>query len=339
VSDVILSRALAPIEKASKSVRQIAGLLDDLERALIAQSEQLATRFGLVDIAGKEGKEGKQGGLRSRLLKATLAAATQYQVNVGGFSGSLDMARLAWTCSRAKLTKHENELEYLKGELKSLKEMTTTDQTWRDVTETWQATLALLKSVEVERGRAVAPPLLPPLVISLPSGVFIADTDFGCTLASCSRHVASLPLILRLRPSSISLLCLDQDGWYLGPACSGLFPVVHGAAICLPPPPGCSPAQSALCGLRCLAMAASDAVALFATRFDFSVDHRRRTGDMASGQGLLLCVLCRTLTLLILLSILLLLWFSSSRLLRHHPASSTRPFRIFVFEPMVFAAA
>jgi hypothetical protein len=68
------------------------------------------------------------------------------------------MARLAWTCSRAKLTKHENELEYLKGELdelKSLKETTTTDQTWRDVTETWQATLALLKSVEVERGRAV----------------------------------------------------------------------------------------------------------------------------------------------------------------------------------------
>ena len=37
----------------------------------------------------------------------------------------------------------------------SLKETTTTDQTWRDVTETWQATLALLKSVEVERGRAV----------------------------------------------------------------------------------------------------------------------------------------------------------------------------------------
>ena len=38
-------------------------------------------------------------------------------MSVGGSSGSLDMARLAWTCSRAKLTKHENELEYLKGEL------------------------------------------------------------------------------------------------------------------------------------------------------------------------------------------------------------------------------
>ena len=33
--------------------------------------------------------------------------------------------------------------------------MTTTEQTWRDVTETWQATLALLKSVEAERGVAV----------------------------------------------------------------------------------------------------------------------------------------------------------------------------------------
>ena len=76
-------------------------------------------------------------------------------MRVGGFNGSLDMARLAWTCSRARLTKHENELEYLKGELKTLKEMTTTDQTWRDSTETWQATLALLKSFDVERGCAV----------------------------------------------------------------------------------------------------------------------------------------------------------------------------------------
>ena len=129
----------------------MAGRLDDLEGALIAESKQLATKFGLVDMAGKEGK----GGLRSRLLKTTLTAATQYEVSVGGFSGSLDMARLAWTCSRAKLTKHENELEYLKKELEKLKDLTPTDQTWRDVTETWQATLALLKSVEVERGRAV----------------------------------------------------------------------------------------------------------------------------------------------------------------------------------------
>merc|ERR1719223_2060537 len=160
VSDIILSSALPAIEKASKSVRQIAGRLDELERALIAKSGQLATKFGLTkseQLATKFGltvKDGK-GGLRSRLLKSTLTAATQYEVSVSGFKGSIDMARLAWKCSRAKLTKHENELDYLKEELKKLKDMTTTDQTWRDVTETWQATLDLLKNVEVERGVAV----------------------------------------------------------------------------------------------------------------------------------------------------------------------------------------
>ena len=127
----------------------MAGRLDELEDALIAKSQQLATKFGLV--GGEEGK----GGLRSRLLKTTLKAATQYEVRVGGFNGSLDMVRLAWTCSRAKLTKHENELQYLKVKLQDIEKMTTTDQTWRNVSESWQATLALLKRVEVERGCAV----------------------------------------------------------------------------------------------------------------------------------------------------------------------------------------
>ena len=124
MSDVILSSALPPIEKASKSVRQIARSLDKLEEKLIGKSERLATKFGLV--AGKEGKEGK-GSLRTRLLKTTLTAATQYEVSVGGFNGSLDMVRLAWTCSRAKLTKHENELQYLKVKLQDIEKMTTTD--------------------------------------------------------------------------------------------------------------------------------------------------------------------------------------------------------------------
>ena len=151
MSDVILSSALAPIEKAGKSVRRMAERLDKLEGALStkadAEGQALATKFGLVG--------GDKGGLRSRLLKTTLTAATQYEVSVGGFSGSFGMARLAWTCSRARLTKHENELQYLKEELKKLKEVTTSDQTWRNVSESWQATLALLKRVEVERGRAV----------------------------------------------------------------------------------------------------------------------------------------------------------------------------------------
>jgi hypothetical protein len=154
VSDAILSCAVAPLKRAGKSVQLMAGHLNKLEAALSTklgeaddESQRLAKKFGLVG--------GDKGGLRSRLLKATLTAATQYEVSVGGFSGSFAMVHLASTCSRSKLTKHENELEYLKKELEKLKEMTTSEQTWRDVSESWQAILALNKSLDVERGAAV----------------------------------------------------------------------------------------------------------------------------------------------------------------------------------------
>ena len=120
----------------------MAGRLDKLEGALVAKAgaanEVFVKKFGLVG--------GDKGGLRSRLLKNTLTAATQYEVSVGGFSGSFGMARLAWTCSRAKLTKHENELAYLKEKLKKLEDMTTSDQSWRDVSAAWQAILAFTRA-------------------------------------------------------------------------------------------------------------------------------------------------------------------------------------------------
>ena len=148
VRDAILFCATAPLKKAGKSVHRMVGRLNQLEDILNtkadAESQRLAKQFGLVG--------GEKGGLRSRLLKTTLTATTKYEVSVGGFRGSLGMVHLAFTCSRAKLTKHENELEYLKEKLKKLEEMTTTEQTWRDVSESWQATLALNKSLDVERG-------------------------------------------------------------------------------------------------------------------------------------------------------------------------------------------
>ena len=151
MGDAILSCATAPLKRAGKSVRLMANRLSTLEDDLVAKAgaanQVSVKKFGLVG--------GDKGALCSRLLRTTLAAATQYEVSVGGFSGSFGMARLAWTCSRAKLTKHENELQYLKEKLKKLEEMTTSDQTWRDVSKTWQATLALLKNLDVERGRAV----------------------------------------------------------------------------------------------------------------------------------------------------------------------------------------
>eukprot|EP00964_Phaeocystis_antarctica_P120055 scaffold83807_cov57-Phaeocystis_antarctica.AAC.1 len=142
---------MAPLKKAGKSVQRMARRLNKLEDALSikydAESQRLVKKFGLLG--------GENGGLRSRLLKTTLTAVTKYEVSVGGFSGSFGMVRLAFTCSRAKLTKHENELEYLKKKLEKLEDLTTTEQTWRDVTETWQATLAMLKSLDVQRGSAV----------------------------------------------------------------------------------------------------------------------------------------------------------------------------------------
>ena len=104
VSDVIYSCALRPVTKAGKSVRWIAERLNQLEVNLStkadAESQRLAIKFGLVG--------GKEGGLCSRLLKTMLTATTKYEVTVGGISGSFGMVRLALTCSRAKLTKHEN---------------------------------------------------------------------------------------------------------------------------------------------------------------------------------------------------------------------------------------
>ena len=118
---------MAPLKRAGRSVQRMANRLNRLEGALSTKAgehddeiERLAKKFGLVG--------GEKGGLRSRLLKTTLTAATQYEMSVGGFSNSFRMVRLAWTCSRAKLTKHENELEYLKEKLKKLEGMTTSDQ-------------------------------------------------------------------------------------------------------------------------------------------------------------------------------------------------------------------
>ena len=56
-----------------------------------------------------------------RVLHTPPRGPTQLALRAGGFYAPPDMARLAWTCSRAKLTKHENELQYLKEELKKAK--------------------------------------------------------------------------------------------------------------------------------------------------------------------------------------------------------------------------
>ena len=146
MSEAILSCARTPLERAGKSVRWMAERLNKLEVdlstkvtdaalattaassysaarvAALAESKKLLKRFGLVDLSihRDEAVSGDKGGLHSRLLKTTLTAVTQYEVSVGSIKGSFGMVRLASTCSRAKLTKHESELEYLKEKLRDI---------------------------------------------------------------------------------------------------------------------------------------------------------------------------------------------------------------------------
>lgn len=53
------------------------------------------------------------------------------------------------------LTKDENELSYLLEKLIKLEELTVTDQSWKDVGESWQAVLSLRSQISVARGLTV----------------------------------------------------------------------------------------------------------------------------------------------------------------------------------------
>ena len=74
---------------------------------------------------------------------------------MGSFNGSLDMISLAWRRARTELVRDEDELSYVLEKLVKLEDMTVTDQSWKDVGESWQALLSLRSQVSVERGQAV----------------------------------------------------------------------------------------------------------------------------------------------------------------------------------------
>ena len=76
-------------------------------------------------------------------------------MRVGGITGSFDMIKLAWTRTKMELVKDENQLCYLKEQLKQLQDMTVTEQTWKDAAESWVAVLSLRSQIQVERGQAV----------------------------------------------------------------------------------------------------------------------------------------------------------------------------------------
>ena len=123
--------------------------LDGLSKRLQKVEDGMGDRMKAVMGGG--------GGLRTAMLKSvlktTLNKATQYEVSVGGVAGSLDMMRLAWQRERSQLTKDENELSYLLDKLTKMEELTVTRDSWKDVSESWQALLSLRSQIAVERGQ------------------------------------------------------------------------------------------------------------------------------------------------------------------------------------------
>ena len=65
------------------------------------------------------------------------------------------MASLAWRHSRVSLSKDESEIAYLLEKLQDADNKVVTEASWRDVSETWQALIALRSHLAVERGHAV----------------------------------------------------------------------------------------------------------------------------------------------------------------------------------------
>jgi len=129
-----------------RSLGSLAKQVDKVEKAM-ARSE------GGAEVVKR--CLGSEGSLRAVLLTNAINATTKYEVRVGGFEGSYDMLRLAWSRSRQELTKDDNELTYLLEKLTDIEKLNASEQAWKDVGETWQALLGLRSQMEVERGQAV----------------------------------------------------------------------------------------------------------------------------------------------------------------------------------------
>jgi len=65
------------------------------------------------------------------------------------------MLRQALARSRVELTRDENELVYLLDRLQKVEEQQTSEMTWRDTSESWEAVVRLRAQLHNERGLAV----------------------------------------------------------------------------------------------------------------------------------------------------------------------------------------
>ena len=95
-----------------------------------------------------------EGNLRAHAFEVMLKTATKYEVRVGA-EGSVDMLWMAWQRSRVELNTDDNQLVYLREELKQLKDKESTASNWRDTAEGWVSVLELRGQLGVQCGQAV----------------------------------------------------------------------------------------------------------------------------------------------------------------------------------------
>ena len=130
--------------KAGRSIRKLTSRLEAYE----ARVQRAVTGAG-----AKWKKHVPRGGLRGLLQTQTLTVASKYESGLTGGMGG--MLRQALARSRVELTRDENELVYLLDRLQKVEEQQTSELTWRDTSESWEAVIRLRAQLHSERGLAV----------------------------------------------------------------------------------------------------------------------------------------------------------------------------------------
>ena len=134
-------------------------------RALVAAPMRLLRAADSLETALNDKLKGKSqelvgryvGGesMRKALFTTALMAASKYSVDIGGEPSSLGMLQQAWSRSRKELIRDGNELDYLLTKIVKIEDTSVTEQTWRDVSETWQSFLALRTQMSTQMSQTV----------------------------------------------------------------------------------------------------------------------------------------------------------------------------------------
>ena len=154
ISPTHTSQVLGSLQVTAKSLDRMKKEITFFEKTLAEQLKKSGKE--LQDKAAALVQRYTGGNqLASRLLGQALSITTTYQVSVGGVTASLDLCKLAASCSRQQLIKDENDLHYLLSKLEKVEDAQITPLAWRDVAETWSSLISLRAQMKGERVQVI----------------------------------------------------------------------------------------------------------------------------------------------------------------------------------------